>query len=251
MEELFTQVWGILVQVVTNLTNPEAWKAALGNPGMTLAAFIVLNLIVFTETGLLFGFFLPGDSLLVTAGVVGHLVGWPIEYLIPTLWLAAILGDSCGYLIGAKAGPRLFTKEKSFFFRKDYLLLAQDFYQRHGGKTIILAKFVPIIRTFAPVVAGAGKMCYRRFLAFSVVGAVSWITSMILLGYTLTMWLDPLLTRIFGRQIEVAKNIDKVIIVVIAVSVLPIVFKSAKAYLAKRRAAKLPVPGGDPKTPTA
>jgi membrane-associated protein len=251
MEELVTQVGHILSEVVTNLTNPDAWKAALGGPGVTLAAFIVLTLIVFTETGLLFGFFLPGDSLLVTAGVVGYMVGWPIHYLIPILWLAAILGDSCGYLIGAKAGPRLFTKEKSFFFRKDYLLMAQEFYERHGGKTIVLAKFVPIIRTFAPVVAGAGKMPYRRFLAFSVGGAVSWITSMILLGYTLTMWLDPLLTRIFGRPIEVAKNIDKVIILVILASVLPIMYKAGKGYLARRRAAKLGTPTGGPTTPTA
>src|SRR5439155_5625417 len=119
--------------------------------------------------------------------------------LIPTLCLSAILGDSSGRLIGCHAGPRIFTREKSFFFRKDYLLMAQDFYQRHGGKTIILAKFVPIIRTFAPVVAGAGRMPYRRFLAFSVAGAVSWITSMILLGYYLTTVLDPILSRAFGR----------------------------------------------------
>src|SRR5262249_33560072 len=153
---------------------------------------------VFTETGLLVGFFLPGDSLLVTAGVVAYMVGWPVHYLIPLLWAAAVLGDSSGYLIGSKAGPRLFTKEKSFFFRKDYLLAAQAFYERHGGKTIILAKFIPIIRTFAPVVAGAGRMPYRRFVAFSLVGAGGWISSMILLGYTLTMWLDPLLKPIFG-----------------------------------------------------
>src|SRR5438105_397135 len=189
MEDLFTQVGHLLVEVVTNLTNPDAWKAALSNPGVTLAAFIVLTLIVFTETGLLVGFFLPGDSLLVTAGVVAYGVGWPIQYLIPMLWAAAICGDSCGYLIGSKAGPRLFRKEKSFFFRKDYLLMAQEFYERHGGKTIILAKFVPIIRTFAPVVAGAGRMPYRRFLAFSICGAIGWINSMILLGYTLHLWL--------------------------------------------------------------
>src|SRR5215218_6949668 len=114
MDELFTQVGHLLVQVVTNLTNPEAWKAALGAPGVTLAAFIVLTLIVFTETGLLFGFFLPGDSLLVTAGVVALMVGWPVHVLIPLLCAAAILGDSSGYLIGSQAGPRLFKKEKSF-----------------------------------------------------------------------------------------------------------------------------------------
>ena len=236
MEELFSQVGHLFMEVVTNLTNPEAWRNALSDPNVTLAAFIVLNLIVFTETGLLFGFFLPGDSLLVTAGVVASMVGWPVHWLIPTLWCAAICGDSCGYLIGAKAGPRLFKKEKSFFFRKDYLLAAQAFYEKHGGKTIILAKFVPIIRTFAPAVAGAGKMPYRRFVAFSVVGAMTWITSMILLGYYLTTLLDPVLSEVFGRKIEVAKNIDKVIIVVILVSVLPIAYKSVKHWLAKRKA---------------
>ena len=99
-----------------------------------LAAFVVLNLIVFTETGLLFGFFLPGDSLLVTAGLVGHSVGWPIHWLIPTLCVAAILGDSSGYLIGRVAGPRFFTKEKSFFFRRDYLLMAQEFYRNTAAR---------------------------------------------------------------------------------------------------------------------
>ena len=246
MEDLLAQVGNLLVQVVTNLTNPDAWKAALSSPGVTLAAFIVLNLIVFTETGLLVGFFLPGDSLLVTAGVVASLVGWPVHYLIPTLWLAAILGDSSGYLIGSKVGPRVFTREHSFFFRKKYLLAAQEFYERHGGKTIVLAKFVPIIRTFAPVVAGAGRMPYRRFLAFSVVGAMGWITSMILLGYYLTTLLDPLLTRVFGRPIQVAKNIDIVIIFVIGVSVLPIAYKAGKGYLARRRAAR--VGAGTPTT---
>jgi membrane-associated protein len=249
MEDVLTQVGQLFVQVVTNLTNPDAWRAALSDPRVTVAAFIVLNLIVFTETGLLVGFFLPGDSLLVTAGVAASIAGWPVHYLIPLLWLAAILGDSSGYLIGRKLGPRVFTREKSFFFRKDYLLMAQEFYERHGGKTIILAKFVPIIRTFAPVVAGAGKMPYRRFLAFSVVGAVTWITSMILLGYYLTTVLDPVLSRLFGRPIEVAKNIDKVIIVVIFVSVLPILYKAGKGYLARRRAARLGA--GQPPTPAA
>src|SRR5262249_30736998 len=110
MEELFTQVGGLLTTVVTNLTNPDAWREALSAPGVVVAAFVVLNLIVFTETGLLFGFFLPVDSLLVPAGIVGHAVGWPIQWLIPTLCVAAILGDSSGYLIGSKVGPRLFTK---------------------------------------------------------------------------------------------------------------------------------------------
>jgi membrane-associated protein len=225
MEELFTQVGDIFVKVLTNLTNPDAWREALSAPGVVAAAFVVITLIIFTETGLLFGFFLPGDSLLVTAGLVGHSVGWPIWWLIPLLSVTAILGDSSGYLIGRTVGPRLFTKEKSFFFRRDYLEMAQHFYEKHGGKTIILAKFVPIIRTFAPVVAGAGRMPYRRFIAFSIVGAVSWITSMVLLGYTLHLWLEPILEKIFGRKIEVARNIDKVIILIILASVIPIGWK--------------------------
>lgn len=240
MDELLTQVGGLLREVVTNLTNPDAWKTALERPEVTLAAFVTVNLIVFTETGLLFGFFLPGDSLLVTAGVAGAVAGWPIHWLVLTLWGAAILGDSCGYLIGRTAGPRLFRKEKSLLFRKDYLLAAQDFYVRHGGKTIVLAKFVPFIRTFAPVVAGAGRMPYRRFLAFSVAGAVAWITSMVMLGYTLHLWLDPFLTWVFGRKVEVARNIDLVIGVVILISVVPIVVKGGRGWLARRRAARLP-----------
>src|SRR5437016_8717302 len=109
------------VDICRHLFSSRELLEALGRPEYMVAAFIVLNLIVFTETGLLVGFFLPGDSLLVTAGVVASLVGWPVHYLIPTLWLAAILGDSSGYLIGAKVGPRVFTKEHSFFFRKKYL----------------------------------------------------------------------------------------------------------------------------------
>lgn len=236
MEDTLQQVWAILVQIVTNLTNPNAWRAVLEKPEVQWAAFIAVTLIVFTETGLLVGFFLPGDSLLVTVGIVAHAVGWPVHVLIPMLCAAAILGDSCGRLIGATAGPRLFRKEKSFFFRKDYLLMAQEFYDRHGGKTIILAKFVPIIRTFAPVVAGIGRMPYRRFLPFAVVGAVSWITSMVLLGYTLNLWLDPLLRPIFGPDFQVARQIDKVIIVIVLLSVLPIAYKASKGWLAKRRA---------------
>ncbi|MBX9624591.1 MAG: VTT domain-containing protein [Gemmataceae bacterium] len=249
MDELFTQVGGLLREVVTNLTNPDAWKLALQRPEVTLAAFIAVNLIVFTETGLLFGFFLPGDSLLVTAGVAGYIAGWPIHWLILTLWGAAILGDSSGYLIGRTAGPRLFRKEKSLLFRKDYLLAAQDFYNRHGGKTIVLAKFVPFLRTFAPVVAGAGRMPYRRFLAFSVGGAVAWTTSMVMLGYGLIPVLDPALTWLFGRPVAVAKNIDLVIVLVIAASVAPLMYKAGRRYLARRRAAR--VGAGGPPAPTA
>jgi membrane-associated protein len=239
MEDTLTQVWQIVTHILANLLNPDAWQDVLRQPGVFWAAFIAVTLIVFTETGLLVGFFLPGDSLLVTVGMVAYVAGWPVHWLLLSLPLAAILGDSLGYLIGRQAGPRLFQREKSFFFRKDYLLLAQEFYQRHGGKTIILAKFVPIIRTFAPVVAGIGRMGYRRFLPYTVVGSTCWTVSMILLGYTLHFWLEPLLKPIFGEKFQVAKQIDKVIVVVVLVSILPILYKAGKGWLAKRKAARL------------
>jgi membrane-associated protein len=251
MEDILMQVWAILVQIVTNLTDPDAWTEAFRKPGVFWAVFIAVNLIVFTETGLLVGFFLPGDSLLVTLGIVAALpdVGWPAHWLVLSLCASAVLGDSVGYWIGYKAGPRLFQREESFFFRKDYLLAAQAFYERHGGKTIIIARYVPIIRTFAPVVAGIGRMEYRRFLTYNVVGGVGWIVSMFLLGYTLHLWLDPLLKPVFGDDFRVAKQIDKVIIVVVALSILPIVYKGGRGWLAKRKAARLGL--GQTKTPSA
>ena len=138
--------------------------------------YAVLMAIVFAETGLLAGFFLPGDSLLVTAGLIAAGEGpLNIWVLIVLLSLAAIVGDSTGYLIGYHLGPRMFTREDSQFFRKDHLIKTQRFYERYGPKTIVLARFVPIIRTFAPTVAGAGKMRYRTFLTFNVVGGIGWV----------------------------------------------------------------------------
>lgn len=239
MEELFAQIWHILVQVVTNLTNPDAWKTALGDPAMVVAAFVVLNLIVFTETGLLFGFFLPGDSLLVTAGIVAHTVEWPIVTLILTLCAAAIIGDSVGYWIGFKAGPAIFNRPSNRFFKREHLLAAREFYERHGGKTIIIARFMPFIRTFAPVVAGAAGMEFRRFVMFNVVGGISWICSMLLFGYTLHAWADPVLRPIFGPNFRIEKNIDILAIIIIFISVAPLMWKGAKHWLEQRRGRKV------------
>jgi len=236
MERLFSQIKSVFL----NLFNSEALMATLGQPEIMLAAFIALNLIVFTETGLLIGFFLPGDSLLVTAGIVAWGSDWPLHWLIPTLCLSAIVGDSVGYFIGLKSGPRLFHKEKSFFFRKDHLVAAQQFYERHGGKTIVLARFMPIIRTFAPVVAGIGKMDYRRFLMFNIVGGIGWVVSMIMIGYMLTPVLDPLLRPIFGADFRVQKHIEKVIILVVLLSIAPGIYAAGKAWLDKRKAAASP-----------
>ena len=171
---------------------------------------LMLVAIVFAETGLLVGFFLPGDSLLVTAGVfaaAGHL---DIRLLLTVVTVAAVVGDQVGYYIGYRTGPRIFRRPDSLFFKREHLLRAQRFYEHHGGKTIILARFMPIIRTFAPVVAGVGQMEYRRFVTFNVVGGVLWVWSMSLLGFSL------------GHMVpDIDKHIHVVIAVVIFLSILP------------------------------
>jgi membrane-associated protein len=210
----------------------------LQQPEIRTAAFITLAIIIFAETGLLVGFLLPGDSLLVTVGIVAWTADWPLHWLILLLAVAAIFGNNCGYTIGAKAGPRLFTRDESFFFRKSYLLQAHAFYERHGGKTIILAQFVPIIRTFAPVVAGIGKMSRRRFVAFTVVGAALWVGSMLSIGYILTPVLDPPLKGLFGENFQTAKHVEKVILLVVLASISPMLIAGLRGWLAKRKAAR-------------
>ena len=174
--------------------------------------YTVLAAIVFSETGLLAGFFLPGDSLLVTAGLLaadGRLLD--IRVLIAALSVAAVAGDSTGYAIGYHLGPRLFHRGDSKIFHKDHLVKTQRFYDKHGPKTIVLARFVPIVRTFAPTVAGAGKMHYRTFLFFNVLGGVGWVMSMTLIGFGL------------GRTIpHVERYVHWIIMAVIVCSVLPI-----------------------------
>ena len=195
------------------------------------AGYLGFAIIIFTETGLLAGFFLPGDSLLVTAGLFAAtndpVSGEPflnIVYLNLSLIPSAILGDATGYWIGSKAGPRLFKKEKSFFFRKDYLIKTQEFYEKHGGITIIIARFMPIIRTFAPTVAGIAKMKYSKFAQFNIFGGILWVLSMTLLGYYL------------GRLIPgVEKHIDKVIIVIVFLSILPGIIKYLKHKFGKKK----------------
>lgn len=210
-----------IVELFRNLFNSRGLMNLLGRPEFTIAAFVALNVIVFTETGLLVGFCLPGDSLLVTAGVVCYASGWNLPLLLVTLCISAIVGDSVGYAIGWRTGPRLFNRESSWLFHKDHLLKAQAFYEKHGGKTIVLARFMPIIRTFAPVVAGVARMDYRRFLFFNIFGGVGWVVSMILIGYFLTRAINPALQPIFGEHFDVQDHIEKVIILVVLASIAP------------------------------
>lgn len=190
-----------------------AWGGLLGMTG-----------IVFAETGLLVGFFLPGDSLLVAAGLLIAKGDFQVSLwaLNASLIAAAILGDTVGYWFGFKTGQALFRKEDSFLFRRKHLLAAQAFYERHGGKTIVLARFMPIIRTFAPVVAGVARMDYRRFLFFNVFGGTFWVLSMIFTGYYLGL--------LFPNAL---KRIDMIILVVIFVSLLPGLIGVARARFSK------------------
>lgn len=183
----------------------------------------VLIIIVFAETGLLVGFFLPGDSLLITAGLIaaqGYLDIWVLNI---SLILAAIIGDQVGYVFGRKTGPKLFTREKSIFFAKDHLIKAKEFYEKYGGRAIIYARFVPFARTFAPIVAGIGEMNYRKFVTYNILGGILWVTSMSLLGY------------FFGNIPFIKKNFEYVIIGVILLSVMPIVI----GYIQHRKEKKL------------
>lgn len=171
-----------------------------------------LPLIIFAETGLLIGFFLPGDSLLITAGLFAARGDLDITLLILTLIPAAILGNATGYQIGKRTGKTLYSRPDSLLFRREHLRMTHDYYERHGGVTIIIAQFAPILRTFAPVVAGIAEMGYRKFATYNVVGAIAWITSMTLGGYLL------------GNVIPgIDKRIDVVVMVVIGVSLLPAV----------------------------
>lgn len=144
-----------------------------------------LAFIIFAESGLFFGFFFPGDSLLLTAGLLASRNMLNIYILVPLLFVSAVLGDNVGYWFGAKTGPRIFTRPNSLLFRRENLLKAKAFYEKHGGKTITLARWLPVIRTFAPIVAGAAQMNYRRFIMFNLLGGVLWAIGMLLLGFYL------------------------------------------------------------------
>lgn len=190
--------------------------------------YVVLVAIVFIETGLLIGFFLPGDSLLITAGLVAGAGGLNIWWLNVLLMAAAIAGDSVGYAIGFRTGPRIFTREDSRLLSRRHLIRTREFYERYGGKTIVLARFIPIVRTFAPVVAGVGQMAYRRFLLYNVFGGIGWVASLTWTGYLL------------GHTIpNVSAHVHIIVAVVVALSVLPIIGEVVKA---RRKRPSTPVP---------
>lgn len=150
-----------------------------------VGGYLGLSVIVFAESGLLIGFFLPGDSLLFTAGFLASQGFLNIWVLLPLLFIFAVLGDNVGYVFGKKVGVKIFTKEDSLFFNKDHLVKAKNFFEKYGGKTIILARFIPVVRTFAPILAGVGNMKYHTFMIYNLVGAFLWAVGITLLGYFL------------------------------------------------------------------
>ena len=191
--------------------------------------YIALFLIVFAETGLALGFFLPGDSLLVVAGLFAAAGKLDVFVLLISLFIAGVLGDAVGYYTGKKMGKSIFNRPKSWVFRPSHLQKAHAFYEKHGGKTIIIARFVPIVRTFAPIVAGAAEMSYSRFALFNIFGGFLWVFSMILAGY----FLGGLVESAFGIRLE--DHIEKVVIVVVFLSLLPPIFEWLKSRREKKR----------------
>ena len=217
---------GILQQVLDLFLHlDQHLNAVAGSLGGWL--YVVLFLIVFCETGLVVTPFLPGDSLLFAVGALAAADGSPIHvgWVILVLCAAAVLGDATNYAIGRALGPRVFRSQGSRLLNRDHLLHTQRFYERHGGKTIILARFMPIVRTFAPFVAGIGEMEYRRFAAFNVVGGIAWVVLFTLGGYR------------FADLPVVKQNFHLVILAIIVISILPGVFEFLRARAATRRAA--------------
>lgn len=176
--------------------------------------------IIFAESGTIVGFFLPGASLLFTAGLLASQGYLDIRILIPLLGTAAVLGDNIGYWFGAKVGPRIFTRDDSFFFRTSHIEKTKDYFNRYGSRTILLARFVPFVRTFAPILAGVGRMDYRTFLLYNILGALLWACGITLLGYTL------------GATVPgVEKYLELIILGIILATLTPIFWEAARARM--------------------
>ena len=214
-----------LLEFLRTLTTPERLINLLSTAMSGWWGYAMLSAIVFSETGLLVGFILPGDSLLFTIGVVAGAGQLNLGIIMPLLTCACMLGDWSGYLLGRRIGPAIFNRPDSRFFKQEHLRRTQIFYEKHGGKTIIYAKFVPIIRTFAPFVAGVANMRYTRFLSFDIFGGIGWVFSMTMLGYML------------GEVPIVRRHFEKFVLLIIFISVLPLIAHALKAKFQRRPAA--------------
>ena len=202
-----------ILEFLRTLTDPDKLRAFLTTVMSGWWAYVMLFAIVFAETGLLIGFFLPGDSLLFTVGVVAGAGDLNIVYINAVLIVAAIVGDAVGFMLGRRAGPMVFERPNPRFFKREHLLKTKAFYEKHGGKTIIYARFVPIIRTFAPFVAGVADMPYARFAAFNIFGGIGWVILMTMSGFYL------------GNVPFIRRHFEKVVLGIIFVSVVPVLLE--------------------------
>jgi membrane-associated protein len=199
-----------VLEVWRSLTDPDQLIRLLSQVITGWLGYALLAGIVFAETGLLVGLFLPGDSLLFTVGVVAGAGGLDIVQISLLLVVASIAGDQSGYFLGRRTGLRIFSRPDSRVFKQEYVARTQAFYEKHGGKTLIYAKFVPIVRSFAPFMAGVGRMPYSRFVSFNVFGGLGWVLSMTIAGYFL------------GGVPVIRRNFEKVVIGIVVVSILPL-----------------------------
>lgn len=226
------------IRYLMSLAHPENLRAAVNLAGPWWVGYLILFAIVFSETGLLVGCFLPGDSLLFAAGLLASQDVFNIALLIVLMSIAAIVGDAVNYYLGLQMGERVFERGRLKFVKHSHLMAAKEFYERHGGKAIILARFVPLVRTFTPFVAGVARMSYRQFALYNVLGGIGWVTSMLLCGY----WL--------GRISWISENFEIVVVAIVLVSVLPIAVGMFKHWLHARKSAHraaLVVGAGDPR----
>jgi len=215
----------LFLEFLQTLTDPEKLIQFLSQVVTGWYGYGLLFLIVFAETGLLAGFFFPGDSLLFTIGVVAGAGKLNIVLICALLALASIAGDQAGYFLGYRTGPKIFNRPDSRFFKQEYVRRTQAFYEKYGGKTLIMAKFVPIVRTFAPFMAGVGRMKYVRFFSFNIFGGLGWVVSMTLAGYFL------------GGIPIVRRNFEKVVILIVVVSLIPVILQ---AIAARRQSKAVP-----------
>jgi membrane-associated protein len=214
------------IELLRTLTDPDKLRALLTTVLSGWWSYALLFAIVFAETGLLVGFFLPGDSLLFTVGVVAGAGDLNVFLITAVMIVAAIVGDAVGYALGRRAGPHVFSRPDSRLFKREHLLKTKAFYEKHGGKTIIYARFVPIVRTFAPFVAGVAQMPYSRFAAFNVFGGIGWVILMTFSGYFL------------GNVEFIRRHFEKVVVGIVLVSVLPMAIE----YIRHKRSAARLVP---------
>lgn len=212
------------IKWLVGLGHPDNLREIVNLGGPWWVSYVILFAIIFSETGLLIGFFLPGDSLLFAAGFLASQNVFDIFILNVTLMIAAVLGDAVNYHLGLTMEEKVFERGRLRFIKHEHLMAAKAFYEKHGGKAIVLARFMPLVRTFTPFVAGVGRMGYRRFVLYNVIGGVSWVASMTLAGY----WL--------GQFKFVATHFEKFIVGIVLISIMPLVIGALKSWRAKRRA---------------